>query len=348
MALQLNNKIQINRNTYQNSDGIDDILLKSRRKKIKSQIVPLTVLTKKYHEKGIFDVNFMKEPLHNDMKPVYEEIPIHKLNIDLYQRKISPAVINKMKTLNRKLLVPATVWRRPDGELVVTDGQHKIVRALMSLGDPNFLIPCMVYTHPSDRTLEDCMKEESDHVITLNTITKHYGSLDKYHAGIAVNDKKSLEFDAKLKFLNLRIEGIGSVRSDRVEIDAGHGSVMQAYKINKNRAREAVNIVSNFYKKRKHDACPNTALILGMTKILGVIEGLHHSEDLSTAGKFEAWIYSQLGSIDIDKLLFKTSGNVGSTLIARKIVKQYNDKNPDYLISEDLLELNDLGDPSNI
>ena len=77
----------------------------------------------------------------------FEELPLDILKlVKEYQRDIGWSEINNQyKQFDRRYCVAVIVAKRPDGECVVVDGQHKVLMAIWS--EQVTKIPCMVLDH---------------------------------------------------------------------------------------------------------------------------------------------------------------------------------------------------------
>ena len=316
-------------------------------KKIKSRLRSIVYLANKLREKGYVDgVESSEKPLNDNIETYFDYIEIFKLNFDLYQRLIDPKVINKAKTVNKKLLVPIIVWVRPTGELVVSDGQHKTVLTYLSLNDPNYKVPCWVYVHPTNMSEVACIKEEAAHMKILNTITKHYRKLDTLRSDLITRQRWAIEVEEKLEKMNLVIEFIGSKRNDAIKITSGFDSAIAAFEQSEANSIMSVKLVNDWYISSKKKNI-KTSIVLALTYILNMYDVIKHDNLYhSHAGVLLNFINNEMKSINLTTLLTNTSGNVGYKLIARKIISVFNKNNPDFIIPESVLSDNELEDPS--
>ena len=80
-------------------------------------------------------------------------------------------------------------------------------------------VPCSVYTHAEDATLEQCIEFEARLFHELNTLGKKPTKLDEVRAGIYSKDAKSLHILDMLETFNLTIDNLGSVKDDAKELE---------------------------------------------------------------------------------------------------------------------------------
>ena len=97
-------------------------------------------LQKKYTTDDFLDVEYIKlKDLKGEPK---------------YQRLINLTFLAKAKVFEPKLVKPLSVFRRPNGEYFIVDGQHTACLAGIYVYDAaNFELPCQVQEHPSDFTI---------------------------------------------------------------------------------------------------------------------------------------------------------------------------------------------------
>ena len=115
-------------------------------------------------------------------------IPLKKLTVDpKYQRLINTNFIRKAEEFKPKFVKPLSVFKRPDGDLVVVDGQHTSVLAATYVQDPeDFKLPCQVQVHPSNFTIDQCKKAEAKYFKEFNTLRNKVSSVAKLRADICL------------------------------------------------------------------------------------------------------------------------------------------------------------------
>ena len=123
----------------------------------------------------------------------YEELPLDILKLlKLYQRDIGWSEINNQyKQFDRRYCVAVIVAKRPNGDYVVVDGQHKVLMAIWS--EQVTKIPCMVLDHGSDWSIEQCESVEAELFHALNPKRKNPNYVDKMRAGYVFKLTEAVE-----------------------------------------------------------------------------------------------------------------------------------------------------------
>ena len=100
-----------------------------------------------------------------------EYIKLKDLKIDSkYQRLINTNFIKNAEKFRPKLVKPLSVFKRPNGDLMVVDGQHTCVLAGIYVEDaPEFELPVQIQPHPSNFTVEECEIAEAKYFKDFNT-----------------------------------------------------------------------------------------------------------------------------------------------------------------------------------
>ena len=109
-------------------------------------------------------------------------IPLKDLTVDpKYQRLINTNFIRKAEEFKPEFVKPLSVFKRPDGTLVVVDGQHTSVLAATYVQDPeDFKLPCQVQVHPSNYTIDQCEKAEAKYFKEFNGTTFVRKAIETY------------------------------------------------------------------------------------------------------------------------------------------------------------------------
>ncbi len=173
-----------------------------------------------------------------------------------YQRWISLSYIRKGGPLDLTKLTPIVVAKRPDhleeedqGYFII-DGQHRALRVIHS--NYNGPVGCVVYDHPEDRTLEQCIEIEARLFHDLNTLGKKPTKLDEVRAGIYSKDAKSLHILDMLETFNLTIDNLGSEKDDARELEVfTHFYLLctQDYPTQVSKIRDGFDLLNKLYKK---------------------------------------------------------------------------------------------------
>lgn len=250
----------------------------------------------------------------------YKKIPVKDLKLDKnYQRLISDKTIRKARRLNLQALVPVIVFQRPDGTYVVVDGQHRCTMALKG-GGREFLVPCIVHTHPKNFTLKECKDAESNFFKMLNFARKNLSGLDKYRVGIAQGDESAIAFENNLITLGVYAENLGDTASGiEVENWSKLEESWRKYGIEKTSlAVRFMRKVSETHWKKNHI---QGGLTLGLT-------GIYHLTDFLDSKKVEGinfYLKEYFHKQTCSHLTKGTPGRTQDILLVRRIVDKYND-----------------------
>lgn len=134
--------------------------------------------------------------------PTLEWRAIGELLIDdTYQRRIDTG---QSQTLIRKiaqfwdwgLCQPLAVSRRPDGKLLIVDGQHRASAAKLRSDIPH--LPCVITSYAS-------AGDEAAAFVALNQMRRPLNALDLFKAAIAAGDTEATEIAAAVAKAGLRI-----------------------------------------------------------------------------------------------------------------------------------------------
>lgn len=141
-----------------------------------------------------------------------------------YQRDFSPAAIKEFSQLNRMLLVPGVIARRPDslgeqGGDWCLDGQHKgVFFQLAKAKEFGEVYPAMLLEHDDDATLEECVKLESELFHGLNSKRRKLSKIDIIRAGVLFDDPEACWILSVMEALNLHSDRFGSMEDDALEL----------------------------------------------------------------------------------------------------------------------------------
>ena len=126
------------------------------------------------------------------------------------QREIATRQINSYGQYNRLYARHLIVAIRPGGKKVDIDGQHTALLEMASRrGDANLAedLPCLYIDHPEDRTIEDCIRIESEVFYAYNSYRKDPSYVDKMKTGRNFDVPEALEYDNNLIDCGVYIEG---------------------------------------------------------------------------------------------------------------------------------------------
>ena len=130
-----------------------------------SNIIPISVIAERLRftpSKNQFNENSYLE---------VELIPASELKVATdIQRLVIKSMIKGAKQFSGKLARPLYVFKRPNGDLVVTDGQHTAIMGILyTTQGSDVLLPCQIDVHPKDFSDEECAKAEAQKFKELNS-----------------------------------------------------------------------------------------------------------------------------------------------------------------------------------
>ena len=149
-------------------------------------VIKLLSLVAGFIQAGISGIR--KKFTKDDFLPVVY-VRLGDLKVDKkYQRLVNLNFIKKAKKFRPELVKPLTVFKRPNGDLFIVDGQHTACLAGVYVEDAeNFELPCQIQVHPADFTPEQCEEKEAEYFKRFNKIHKS----SKVLLNIAFNDHKN-------------------------------------------------------------------------------------------------------------------------------------------------------------
>lgn len=277
-----------------------------------------------------------------------------------YQRLINVGFIKKAKFFDPTMISPMITYRRPDGTMVIVDGQHEGCIAVIytqDAGDTRF--PCMVFDHPKDFTREECVEKEAEHFRSRQKLRTNLGAVESLRAGIAAGDEDALKKKEILESLSVCIENIGDIGGNSVY---GLAKLLEAYHTcHFSACKEAIEVYDSFrinaaYPKWNIREDMKGALILGLAKVIWFRDKYLGAGEKTNA--LDTYITSYLGKKSPEDLQNKTAGPAQAVFIARRIISACNNmieagvirkSNGDELvhgIGPDLLEKAKMSDPS--
>ena len=186
------------------------IMLKSF-KGTSSKVVSILNLILTFNKVNLTKIVKGRKTTKHDFTPV-EYYPIKQLFTDRkYQRLISQSFINKQGNFNPLLARPLVVAKRPNGQLVIIDGQHTASLAAIYLeGDGEQVVPCQVaIRHKLGTSTEDCIKIESKFFDDLNYLRNNANAVARLRAAIAAGTKWATDLESTFNNMNVHVEGIG-------------------------------------------------------------------------------------------------------------------------------------------
>ena len=238
------------------------------------------------------------------------------------------------------MVKPLSVFKRPNGDYMIVDGQHTacLAATYVAHDNGNFKLPCQVQVHPANYTDEQCEKAEAKYFKRFNSLRNTVSAVAKLRSDIAQGAQYALDLEETFQALEIQIEGIGA----HITKDNGvHGY---------DRLKQAISKYGNTYVKnaidlyKKHNADSeskwNHPLNGGM--ILGLSATYHFlNTQVGNEGKNSGlldFLNNRLSKRTVEKYIIKTQGPQMDVLVLQNILEQYN-----ALVEQDVLEYPAIG-----
>jgi hypothetical protein len=285
-------------------------------------------------------IKFAKGSTGKKLELVYLKISQLRVSSN-YQRFVQTSTLKKAKQFNHELCQPLFVALRPDGIYVIVDGQHKAIMAhLGELFEES--LPCFVYKHDKDASLTTCIEKESILFENLNTTRKNTSTLDKIRAGLSYNDTDSIQFENNFIAIGIKAEGIGYKNGPEVNGFAKAVESINKWKINN--TKQAVDFLYPIYIKQWNCDNIDGSMIGGLAAVFNLIDALGKGKK---EDGLQFYLKNNFANVSKAKWIENTRGN-SDVLIARKIIKKYNDLVEQKVIDgavigEEMLSNNKLG-----
>ena len=256
-------------------------------------------------------------------------IPLNDLTVDpKYQRLINTSFIRKAKRFKPKFVKPLSVFKRPDGTLVVVDGQHTSILAATYVENPaNFKLPCQVQVHASHLTTEQCEKDEAQYFKEFNTLRNKVSSVAKLRADIAQGAEYARDLERKFKSLNIHVELIGAP-DDGTNGVKGYDKLRVALgKYDPSHVRKAIET----YKGHNRDTSKlckwskplNGGFIFGLAAAYSFLDNLSVTNSGDRYDNFNTFLNTSIKHYSIDNFTTNTAGPIQDILILEQILKVY-------------------------
>ena len=262
-----------------------------------------------------------------------------------YQRYICTTTIKKAKQFNYLLCQTLVIAMRPDGSLVIIDGQHKAIMAFLSGEDLD--LPCQIYKHDVNATLAQCIKFEAVLFQDLNTSRKNTSTLDKHRAGLSYGDEESVKFQDNFISIGVQADGIGY--DEGIEVKGWAKAVESIDKWKIPNTRKAVDFLRPIYENKWYLKYVDGSMIGGLAGIFNLIDACGSG---AKADGLRTYLKTNFSSISRADWTKSTRGQ-SDVLIARKVVSDYNnDVSKGNIegakIGDDILNNNGLKDPTKL
>jgi len=249
-------------------------------------------------------------------------IALKDLKVDPgYQRLINLNFIAKQKAFDATLVKPLSVFRRPNGDLFVADGQHTACLAAVYVKDhPDFKIPCQIQNHPSHFTTDQCEKAEAEYFKKFNFLRNNMGAIEKLRTDIRAGVDSALKIEQQLISLGVHIQCIGDVNGQEIfgykQLKTALGKYKMTY------TKKAVELC------KKHVNSGQWLRPLDGSMILGLAAAYHLDDTYVGEGKksesFNHFLEDNITVESVEEYKNKTAGQLQDVLILEKIITLYN------------------------
>ena len=300
-------------------------ILKPLRAVVTSVMAALS-LVDRFIQQGISGARKKFSRKRNDLFLPTVYIKLSELKVDSkYQRLINTNFIRKAKEFDPKLVKPLSVFKRPNGDLMVVDGQHTCVLAGIYVDDHgNFELPCQIQTHPSEFSVEECEIAEANYFKRFNSLRNIVSSVAKLRADLAQKAKYAIQLESNFIALGVHIELIGA---DDDGTNGVKGFNQLKWAISKydltytSRAIELYKRLNANKKFNKGWKTLNGGTIFGLTALFHFIdtylgEGQKRTDLLD-------YLNNHLAKLSESKITEKTVGAQQDILIVEQILERY-------------------------
>lgn len=300
-------------------------------------VMNVLTLVSKFLDQGISGVR--KKFSRNDFLPI-TWVKVKDLKVDpKYQRLINLGFIKRAEKFDPLLVKPLSVFERPNGHLMVVDGQHTTVLSATYVEDAdNFELPCQIQVHPSSFSTQQCERAEAKYFKRFNSLRNTVSAVAKLRSDIAQGATYALTVEESFKSLNIHVEGIGAP-------DDGTNGVHGYYKL-----KAAIGKYGNSFVKTAVDSYKthnnidgnkwNLPLNGGM--IFGLAATYHFLDNYVGDGKkrdgFLEFLSDRLSKRAVEKYIAMTQGPQMDVLVLQNILEQYNS-----LVEQDVLDYPSIG-----
>ena len=294
--------------------------------------VALGYIAKKIIPEGVRDIFTNKGPDGPFLPVTY--IPLKDLTVDpKYQRLINTSFIRKAKVFKPHFVKPLSVFKRPDGTLVVVDGQHTSILAATYVQDPaNFKLPCQVQVHESHLTTKECEKAEAKYFKEFNTLRNKVSSVAKLRADIAQGAEYATDLERKFRALNIHVELIGAP-DDGTNGVQGYDKLKVALgKYDMSYVRKAIET----YKGHNRDTSKlckwskplNGGFIFGLAAAYSFLDSLSVTNTGDRYENFNTFLNTDIKHYVVEDFTLNTAGPIQDILILEEIIKVYRVLSP--------------------
>ena len=288
-------------------------------------VVNLLTLVAGFFKSGLSGIR--KKFTRKDYIPVVY-IKLKDLKIDArYQRLIDINFIKKAKEFKPHLVKPLSIFKRPNGDLFIVDGQHTACLAATYVDDPeNFELPCQVQEHPLGFSSEECVKAEAAYFKEFNFLRNNVGTIAKLRADIQMEIPSAMAMLEKLEALEVHVQGIGKFDAgspDNNEVQGYSQLKIALQKYGNTYVKRAVEINKHHISQSNWSKPLSGAMILGLTAVCHFID--NYVGEGEKGKSFNNYLLNDLGSDNsVDELCKKTAGVQQDVMIAENVISEYN------------------------
>ncbi len=286
-------------------------------------VMNVLALVDGFIKKGISGVR--KKFSRGDFLPV-EWVKVKDLKVDpKYQRLINLGFIKKAKEFDPLLVKPLSVFQRPNGDLMVVDGQHTTVLAATYVEDAeNFELPCQIQVHDSDFTTEQCEKAEAAYFKRFNSLRNTVSAVAKLRSDIAQGAKYAIALEESFQSLNVHVEGIGAPDDGSNAVHGYDKLRVSITKYNNSLTKTAIDLykVHNAADDNSWNLPLNGGMILGLAATYHFVD--NHLGDGKKREGFLYYLNELLPNLTVAEYILKTAGPQMDVLILQNIIENYN------------------------
>ena len=253
-------------------------------------------------------------------------VKLSELKVDSkYQRLINTNFIRKAKEFDPKLVKPLSVFKRPNGDLMVVDGQHTCVLAGIYVDDHgNFELPCQIQTHPSEFSVEECEIAEANYFKRFNSLRNIVSSVAKLRADLAQKAKYAIQLESNFIALGVHIELIGADDDGANGVKGFNQLKWAISKYDLTYTSRAIDLYKRLNANKKFNKgwkTLNGGTIFGLTALFHFIdtylgEGQKRTDLLD-------YLNNHLAKLSESKITEKTVGAQQDILIVEQILERY-------------------------
>jgi len=300
-------------------------------------VMNVLTLVSKLRDQGVSGVR--KKFSRSDFLPI-QWVKVKNLKVDpKYQRLININFIKRAEQFDPLLVKPLSVFERPNGDLMVVDGQHTTVLSSIYVEDAeNFELPCQIQIHPLTFTTRCCEKAEAKYFKRFNSLRNTVSAVAKLRSDIAQGAPYALTIEESFQSLNIHVEGIGAPED-------GTNGVHGYYKLKAALSKygnSLVKIAVDSYKEHNKISGNKWNLPLNGGMIFGLAATYHFLDNYVGDGKkrdgFLEFLNDRLSKRAVEKYISMTQGPQMDVLVLQNILEQYNS-----LVEQDVLDYPSIG-----